>query len=272
MAAVHASYYTDPACPWSWSVEPVVRRLQVEFGDSLEFTYVMCGIAREFGPPLDMVGELLDAGDASGMPVDPRLWLDSPPASSHPACLAVKAAGEQGPEIEALYLRRLREGLNCARRKLDSADALTNEARAVPGLNVERFGIDLRSNATVEALGADLERAAAVDAAQHAEGSGRVRVPSIEFAGADGQVHGVYGPRGYEEYAAGALAAGAQSVGDDPPGVAVALRRFGSMATPEVAAVCGLPGPRAPAELWRLAAEWAVRAERRGTGELWSLA
>ena len=51
-----------------------------------------------------------------------------------------------------------------------------------------------------------------------------------------------------------------------------ALRRFGSMATAEVAAVCDLPGPRAPAELWRLALEWRVRAERLGTGYLWSLA
>ena len=51
-----------------------------------------------------------------------------------------------------------------------------------------------------------------------------------------------------------------------------ALRRFGPMATPEVAMVCDLPGPRAPAELWRLASEWQVRVERTGSGELWALA
>jgi hypothetical protein len=44
------------------------------------------------------------------------------------------------------------------------------------------------------------------------------------------------------------------------------------MATPEIALVCDLPGPRAPAELWQLALEWRVRAERLGTGHLWSLA
>jgi hypothetical protein len=48
-----------------------------------------------------------------------------------------------------------------------------------------------------------------------------------------------------------------------------ALRRFGRLATPEVAAVCDLPGPRASAELWRLASEWRVRPERALTGELW---
>ena len=55
-----------------------------------------------------------------------------------------------------------------------------------------------------------------------------------------------------------------------------ALRRhsavFGSMATAEVAAVCDLPGPRAPAELWRLATEWRVAARPVGSGELWTVA
>ncbi len=35
------------------------------------------------------------AGDASGIPVDPRLWLEGPPSSPYPACIAVKAAAEQ---------------------------------------------------------------------------------------------------------------------------------------------------------------------------------
>jgi hypothetical protein len=44
------------------------------------------------------------------------------------------------------------------------------------------------------------------------------------------------------------------------------------MTTGEVAAVCDLPGPRAPAELWRMAAEWRVRPERVLTGWLWEAA
>jgi len=72
-----------------------------------------------------------------------------------------------------------------------------------------------------------------------------------------------------EAYVAAATAAGA-AADDEAPGIEDALRRFGNMATVEVAAACDLPGPRAAAELWRLAAEWRVRAERRGSGEPWS--
>jgi hypothetical protein len=70
--------------------------------------------------------------------------------------------------------------------------------------------------------------------------------------------------------------AAARAAGAEPSGGALgvedALRRFGRMATAEVEAVCDLPGPRAEAELWRLAAEWRARPTRVLTGWLWELA
>ncbi len=274
---VHTYYYTDPMCPWSWALEPALRKLGLEFGDSLSMTYVMCGMAREVGDTTHVVAEMLEASAESGMPVDPRLWLVDPPRSSHPACLAVKAAAEQGDP--APYLRRLREGLQCRRRKLDTADALIQEARGVPGLDVDRFRLGLASHGVLEAFAADLDRCGAVSPEHHSEGSDRVKLPSLEFVGADGAVHGVYGPADYGKLRAAAVAAGATPAGGPPAGgapgplqVEDALRRFGTMATSEVAALCDLPGPRGPAELWRLALEWRVKAERLGTGHLWSLA
>jgi len=267
---VHTYYYTDPMCPWSWALEPALRKLAVEFGDGLSFSYVMCGMAREVGDTGPLMGEMLEASAASGMPVDVRLWLAAPPRSSHPACLAVTAAAEQGDP--AVYLRRLREGFQCRRRKLDTTDALVEEARAVPGLDVERLRLGLASHGVLEAFGADLDRCGAVPAEHHSPGTGRAPLPSLEFSGSDGSVHGVYGPSDYGALRAAAVAAGASVIREGPLPVDEALRRFGTMATAEVALVCDLPGPRAPAELWRLATEWRVRAERVGTDYLWSLA
>jgi putative protein-disulfide isomerase len=268
---VEARYFTDPACPWSWAWEPSLRRLSREFGDGVRITFVLGGLARRFGPPEDLVAEWLDAADRSGMPIDPRLWWEAPPASSFPACLAVKAAAEQGPEVAAPYLRRLRLGLLCARRKLDATEALVEEARAVPGLDVARFRIGLASNAIVEAFGRDLERAEAVDPAHHDPARGRVRLPAIEFAGQDGRVHGVYGWAPPPALSEAARAAGAVPAGGAAPAVEDTLRRDGPLAAPEVAALCDLPGPRAEAELWRLALEWRARPERRLTAVLWSV-
>jgi predicted DsbA family dithiol-disulfide isomerase len=269
VSVVLTYYYTDPACPWSWALEPTLRRLTYELGDTLRLTYVMSGMAREFGERTQLVGEALEAGQASGMPFDPRLWLEGAPRSSHPACIAVKAAAEQGDPSR--YVRRLREGFMCRRRTLDTAEALIEEARSVGEIGLQRFRVDLGSHAMLEAFGADLDRAAAVPPEHRAPDSGRARLPSLEFQGQSGQVHGVYGYADYSVLCNAALAAGAQPVGGSAPSVEEALRVFGSMATPEVAAVCQLPGPRAPAELWRLATEWRVTPERVGSGELWSL-
>jgi putative protein-disulfide isomerase len=242
---VSVAYYTDPADPWSWALEPAVRRLRVEFGAAVAITYVMGGLAREVGDPVVTARAWLEAGAKSGMPVDVRLWLESPPASTYPACLAVKAAAEQGDP--APYLRRLREGFAVRRRKLDTTEALVDEARATPGLDVDRFRIDLASNAIVELFGADLERLR----------SRELSVPALALG--DRLLQGFFG---WTELRDAALASGAEPAIDSPPTVEDALRRFGTLAAPEVAAVCSLPGPRAPAELWSLAAEWRVREDR----------
>jgi hypothetical protein len=188
--------------------------------------------------------------------------------------MAVKAAAEQGAEAAWRYLRVLREGLFCFRRKLDTTEALVEAARRA-GLDVARFRVDLASNAIVEAFAADLELTRSVpDAARErggvAQGQGGERVvfPSGRF----GDDEWVFGLQPYEAWRDAAIAAGAQPTGEPPPDVTGALRRFGQMAAVEVSTVCDLPGPRAEAELWRLAADWKVKAMRVLTGFLFQVA
>lgn len=251
----------------------------MEFGDDLEITYVMGGLAREYRGDLDWLAwEWLGRAD-SGMPLDPRLWREGPIRTTYPACMAVKAAEEQ--KAGGRYLRALREGLLCFRRKLDTTEALVEAARDA-GLDAERFRVDLGSHAIVEAFGDDLELTRTIpdearDAGEvvtinpdtHGSSGERVPFPTLCFEG-DAGVRWVFGDDP-EDWRAAAEAVGAQPDGATP-GVEEALRRFRRMAAVEVQAVCGLPGPRAEAELWRLAAEWRVRPLRVLTGWLFELA
>lgn len=59
-------YVTDPSCPWSWGAESLRRRVEQEFGAGVRITYVMGGLAREFGPPEALVAEWLDAAIVAG--------------------------------------------------------------------------------------------------------------------------------------------------------------------------------------------------------------
>ena len=231
----------------------------VEFGDELHFTYVMGGMARETAPE---VAEWLRVMAATGMPMDPLMWVEGPIGSTYPGCMAVKAAQEQAHDGGYAYLRRLREGLACFRRKLDTTEALVEEARKA-GLDVERFRIDLGSHAIVEAFGADLEAARDVPSGSPRED--RLPFPTLRF----GDDRWCFGHTPYDEYRAAAVAAGAAPRAEGAPSVEEALARFGTMATAEVTAVCGIPEPRAESELWRLAGEWRVRPVRVLSGRLW---
>ena len=220
-------WFTDPACPRSWAAEPALRAL---IAGGAEVEYVMGGLAREFGAP-PPVTEWLRAAEG-GMPVDPLLWTEGPLGSSYPACMAVKAAQEQGAEPAARYLRALREGIFCHRRKLDTTEALIEEARRA-GLDAERFRASLGSHAIVEAFGADLDRRR-----EHPDAA-------LPFAVVEGGEPGEL-PKP-----------------DAPPALSVgeAFDRFGTLALPELEALTGLPAPRAAAEVWGLVGEWRVKPE-----------
>jgi hypothetical protein len=256
----------------------------VEFGGQVEITYVMGGLAREFeGDLSSLVITWLDHAAESRMPLDPRVWDSDGVRSTYPACIAFKAAAEQGPAAAECYLRVLREGFMCHGRKLDAPEALVAEARRA-GLDVQRFRIDLESNAILEAFGSDLEESRTIpDAARaaglaaegrHGSSVERLAFPALRFIPEDGQSgeRWVGGHNSYAEWREAAISAGATPSAEPYPDVSAALRRFHSMATAELEAVCDLPGPRAGAEAWRLASEWRLRRVPVLDGELWELA
>ncbi len=277
---VEVHYYTDPACSWSWGSEPKLRRLLWEFGDELRFTWVIGGLARSYGPDRywELTTEWLEVTAESGMPIDARLWSQNPIESTYPACQAVKAAAEQGTEAAYRYLRRLREGIMTERKKLDHTEALVGEAGPA-GLDIERFRIDLNSNAITEAFAADLDavRNPPAEARERRKvgetvGQERVSFPSALFRGDAGTERGVWGWNPYDAYREAALTAGArpaQALAADP---AAPIERFGRCTTRELEELTGKPAPVLRAELWSLAREWRLRAVTVLGGTFWELA
>ena len=290
---VSVRYYTDPACAFSWGNEPQLRRLMWEFGDGLRFSWVMGGLARSYGAGYrdtesgvgagtnlyaDLMAQWLGTAADSGMPVDARLWSANPIASTYPACQAVKAAAEQGPEAAYRYLRRLREGLMTERKKLDHTEALVGEAGPA-GLDIDRFRIDLASNAITEAFATDLDdvRSPSAEAREQGrvsetEGRERISLPSAVFRGEDGDDHGVFGRHPFEAYREAALAAGADPIRTEPAGASEVVGLFGRCATRELESLTGQALPVLEAELWTLASEWRLKPVGVLGGTFWELA
>jgi predicted DsbA family dithiol-disulfide isomerase len=291
--SVEVRYYSDPACTWSWAAEAALRRLIWEFEGELDFVWAMGGLARHFGRDYrdddgaigqgpdcfaDLMSHWLNVAGRTGMPCDPRLWTENPISSTHPACVAVEAASEQGWEAGYRYLRRVREGLMCERRRLDNRSALLGEAGPA-GIDAAAFELALASDGPVEAFAAHLEEIRTIPAAareagktRFTEGKERIAFPSAVFVGEDGARHGVWGFQPAAAYREAALAAGARPINEGALAPLEAIARFGRLAERELEELSRIPSTPLRAELWRHAAEHRLRPIPALTGVLWEAA
>jgi putative protein-disulfide isomerase len=282
MMTVQVRFYTDPVCPWSWAAEPALRRLMWEFEDELEFVWVMGGLARSYekADMLEVVSTWLEDAAAGGMPCDPRIWIADPLDSTYPACRAAKAAAEQGSDAAYRYLRVVREGIMCERRKLDHPAELIDAAERA-GIDRQRFEAQLESDASEEAFRADLEEvrdppqeARDADAVHRSsKGYERISFPSALYVGQSGR-QGVWGSGAVEQdkLRDAATEAGAKPVNDGSLEPLDAIARFGRCATRELELLTERELPALEAELWALARDGKLRSTRTLTGNLWEAA
>src|SRR4051794_8694756 len=106
MAPLDVMLFTDPACPFAFSAEPVRIRLRWHYGDALRWTVRMIVLTREAGEAERLAEGAPNLQRIHGMPIDPRPYPR--PAASQPACRAVVATREFAPELAESMLRRLR--------------------------------------------------------------------------------------------------------------------------------------------------------------------
>jgi predicted DsbA family dithiol-disulfide isomerase len=146
--------------------------------------------------PAQMGPQWFQVHEMSGMPLDERIWQCDPPASSYPACIAVKAAERQGQAVAEVYLRRLREAAMMERRNIAHQDILLAVAEQAAHdsaertvLDLDRFRTDLHAPETVDAFRQDLR-----DAAYYGIG----RFPTLILRRLDGRGIVLVGYRPYE--------------------------------------------------------------------------
>jgi predicted DsbA family dithiol-disulfide isomerase len=98
--------FTDPACPFAFSAEPIRQRLRWHYGDGLRWKETMIVLTREPGEAEKLAQGAAGLQRRFGMPIAPA--PHPRPASSEPACRAVVGARLHAPERAQALLRRLR--------------------------------------------------------------------------------------------------------------------------------------------------------------------
>lgn len=168
---VEITYYTDPLCCWSWALEPQWRKLRYEFGDQIRWKYCMGGLIanwQTYSDPMNSVdrpaqmGPLwMEASQVSGMPIADAIWSQATPASSYPACIAVKTAGLQSPKALEIYLRAVRESLMIEGNDVSQREVLIDisahcESRFPEVFDAKRFNEEYDNEASRLAFKDDL--------------------------------------------------------------------------------------------------------------------
>src|SRR3954447_2210477 len=104
--SVQVTHFTDPACPFAFSAEPVRQRLRWHYGDQLRWRLTMIVLTLEAGAAEKLAAGAPGLQRRYGMPIDPAPYPRA--SSSEPACRAVVAARLHAPEATQPLLRRLR--------------------------------------------------------------------------------------------------------------------------------------------------------------------
>lgn len=193
---VKVIYFTDPICSACWGIEPQLRKLKLEYGDSVEVDYRMGGMLKdwsynngEISKPSDVAHHWDEVSAYYDMPIDGDVWLEDPLDSSFPASIAFKAAQMQNNEKAILYLREVREMVFVKKMNIAKLENLVQAAKNV-GLDVEKFKADYEGQAKV-LFEEDLKMARQF---------GVRGFPTLFFTDASGRTELVYGSKPYSAF------------------------------------------------------------------------
>jgi 2-hydroxychromene-2-carboxylate isomerase len=178
--AVEITLFTDPACPFAFSAEPVRWVLRWQYGEQLRWRTTMIVLTREPGEAEKLAEGADGLQRRYGMPIAPGPHRRT--ASCEPACRAVVAARLHAPEAEESLLRRLRIR-TMAGGKLDDPDLLA-AAASDAGLDPQQLMAWSATDEVAQTLDADAAAA---------------RSPSARARALD---HRLSGPREHRRYSA----------------------------------------------------------------------
>ncbi|WP_318640373.1 ClpXP adapter SpxH family protein [Flavobacterium ardleyense] len=146
-------YFTDPICSSCWGIEPQLRKLKLEYGNSIEVEYRMGGLLPDWnynsggiGKPSDVASHWDEVSVHYDMPIDGDLWLEDPLDSSYPPSIAFKAAEMQSKEKALLFLREMKEMVFLHKKNIAKWEIL-EVAAAKAGLNTVQLKADFEGEA-----------------------------------------------------------------------------------------------------------------------------
>ncbi|MCR8927187.1 DsbA family protein [Priestia megaterium] len=259
--------FVDPLCPECWALEPILKKLQIEYGQLLSLKHVLGGNLQQLNIGAQQRFEHIaksweKTGSRSGMSCDGNLWLENPIDTPYAASIAIKAAGLQGKKQGIRFLRRLQEVVFLEKQNVTEESVLIQCAKHV-GLDVDEFVKDLHSDYAAKAFQCDLKITSEMDVDE---------IPTLVFFNEKVEEEGIKisGYYSYETYVH--IIKEMLEIDPDPaclPPLRSFLSYFQFVASKEVAVVYGLSLEEAEKELKKLQLQQVVERVPVKYGTFW---
>lgn len=189
-------YYTDPICSSCWGIEPQLRKLKLEYKNTIEIEYRMGGLLPDWSynsggisKPSDVAHHWDEVSRYYDMPIDGDVWLEDPLSSSYPPSIAFVAAQMQDKEKADNFLREIREMVFLQKKNITKWQYLEEAAQKVD-LNIVQLKTDYKGKAK-ELFSEDLKLGREL---------GIRGFPTMIFMNQEGQKETVYGSKPYNFY------------------------------------------------------------------------
>ncbi|RBP92184.1 putative DsbA family dithiol-disulfide isomerase [Cytobacillus firmus] len=159
--------FVDPLCPECWALEPILKKLLIEYGRYFSIKHVLSGRLATLNmgkrQNYENIADLWEkTASRSGMSCDGNVWFENPISSPHLASVAIKAAELQGRKAGIRFLRKLQEVLFLEKQNVSNFEVLKDCAKEV-GLDVVEFVSDIHSDSAAKAFQCDLKITSEMD-------------------------------------------------------------------------------------------------------------
>jgi predicted DsbA family dithiol-disulfide isomerase len=266
--SVKLVYFTDPICSSCWGIEPQLRKLKLEYGNSVEIEYRMGGLLPDWSyngggisKPSDVAHHWDEVSVYYDMPIDGGVWLEDPLNSSYPPSIAFKAAQMQDEEKAILFLREIREMVFLKKKNIAKWEHLETAAIKV-GLDATQLKKDFEGKAKT-LFEEDLQVARAY---------GVRGFPTIFFVDNAGNKEIVYGSKAYPFYEMAVLKLNPNAEKSEySKHWETLFSKYASLTAKEFAELSGTPRAESETVLNDLVAQGKLEKLSTKNGSMWTI-
>nr|WP_255648130.1 ClpXP adapter SpxH family protein [Pseudalkalibacillus hwajinpoensis] len=264
--------FIDPLCPDCWGLEPMIKKLQLEYGHTFRIRHLVGGNIKTFNSfkrknegittHADVAERWERTASRSGMSCDGDLWYEDPMDTPYIASIAIKAAELQGKLPGFNFLRKMRELLFIQKQNMTKEENLVQAAKET-GLDVHEFKKDLHSQAAVKAFQCDLKISSEMEVNE---------LPTLVFFNENIEEEGlkITGLYEYEVYVRILTEMLKTKPTPEPlPSLDAFMDRYQFVATKEVAVVYDMSCEEADAAMKKLALKQKVEKVPAKHGSFW---